>query len=56
MKLAALVLAPEGPVTLIGPVVAPDGTVAVIWVSETIENVAATPLNRVAGPSARFSA
>ena len=34
VKLVALVAVPEGVVTLIGPVVAPDGTLAVICVSE----------------------
>ena len=35
VKLVALVAVPESVVTLIGPVVAPDGTLAVICVSES---------------------
>src|SRR5580704_11369950 len=42
---AVLVPVPDGVVTAIGPVVAPVGTVAVIWVPELTVNVAATPLN-----------
>src|SRR6266511_1225770 len=46
VKLVALVAAPPGVVTLIGPVVAPVGTVAVIRVGEfTVKVVAATLLN-----------
>jgi hypothetical protein len=44
VKLAELVPVPAGVVTLIGPLVAPLGTVAVIWVSEFTVNVAAVPL------------
>ena len=33
-ELVALVAVPPGVVTVIGPVVAPAGTVAVIWVAE----------------------
>src|SRR5438093_2848064 len=44
VKLLALVAVPPGVVTLIGPVVAPLGTVAVIWVLELEVMVAATPL------------
>ena len=40
-----LVPVPLGPVTAIGPVLAPDGTVAVICVSEFTVNVAVVPLN-----------
>ena len=40
-----LVSAPEGVVTEIFPVVAPGGTVAVIFVSELTVNVAVVPLN-----------
>ena len=36
---------PPGVVTVIGPLVAPLGTVAVTCVSETTVNVAAVPLN-----------
>jgi len=42
---AALVAFPAGVVTKIGPVVAPAGTVAVIWLSEFTVNAAAEPLN-----------
>src|SRR5438067_6000250 len=46
IKLVALVAVPSGVVTVMGPVVAPVGTVAVIEVSETtVKLVAATPLN-----------
>ena len=38
VKLLLLVAVPPGVVTLILPVVAPDGTVAVIWVPETTVN------------------
>ncbi len=44
-KLVAVQAVPTGVVTEIGPVSAPVGTVAVIWRSDTTENVAATPLN-----------
>jgi hypothetical protein len=43
-KLVELVLLPYGVVTVRGPVSAPDGTVAVIFVSDTTVNVAARPL------------
>jgi hypothetical protein len=45
VKLLVLVTEPAGVVTLIGPVVAPAGTVAVILVDLTTLNVAAVPLN-----------
>lgn len=46
VKLSELVAVPEGVVTDIVPVTAPPGTVAVICVSESTENVvAATPPN-----------
>jgi len=48
VKLVVLVPLPPGPVTVIGPVVAPVGTVAVIWVSEFTVNVADLPLNLTA--------
>ena len=48
MKLAALVAVPSAVVTVIGPVVAPAGTVARICVVEFNVNVAFTPLNRTA--------
>lgn len=44
-KFAALVAVPPAVVTLMGPVVALAGTVAVIWVLEFTVNVAAVPLN-----------
>jgi len=44
MKACELVTVPEELVTEIGPLVAPLGTVAVIWVSETTINVADVPL------------
>jgi hypothetical protein len=45
MKAAALVAEPAGDVTAIGPVVAPEGTLVVIWVRVAEVTVAATPLN-----------
>jgi len=45
VKLLALVAVPPGVVTLIVPVVAPAGTVAVICVAELTVNVALVPLN-----------
>ena len=45
VKLVVLVAVPPGVVTLILPVVAVEGTVAVIWVAEFTTNVAATLLN-----------
>ena len=44
VKLVVLVAEPPGVVTLIGPVVAVEGTVAVIWVAEFTTNVAVTLL------------
>ena len=44
MKLAALVVVPPGVVTLIFPVLAPEGTLVVISVSETTLKVAEVPL------------
>ena len=44
-KLDALVAVPPGVVTAIGPLVAPEGTVAVICVAELTVKVAAVPLN-----------
>jgi hypothetical protein len=44
VKLAALVAVPPGVVTLICPLVAPVGTVAVIWMAELTVNVAFTLL------------
>ena len=45
VKLAALVPVPPGVVTVMEPVVAPAGTVAVICVPESTVKSAATPLN-----------
>lgn len=45
VKFVELCAVPPGVVTEMGPVLAPDGTVAVIWVSELKVNVAPTPLN-----------
>lgn len=44
VKLVALVPVPEGVVTPIGPLVAPAGTVAVIWMSESTVKVVEVPL------------
>src|SRR6266550_2571242 len=40
-----LVPVPEGEETVTGPVSAPNGTLALTWVGETTENVAAVPSN-----------
>jgi hypothetical protein len=48
VKSVALVPVPLAFVTVIGPVVAPDGTVAVIRVDDTTLNVADVPPNRTA--------
>jgi hypothetical protein len=48
VKLLALLAVPPGAVTLIGPVVAPDGTVAVIAVAELTVKLALVPLNSTA--------
>jgi hypothetical protein len=45
MKLLALVAVPAGVVMVILPFVAPEGTVAVIWVAELTVNEAEMPLN-----------
>jgi hypothetical protein len=45
VKLVALVAVPPGVVTAIGPVVAPTGTVAVIWVFESTVKLAVVLLN-----------
>lgn len=44
VKLLALAAVPAGVVTAIGPLLAPDGTVAVIWVSELNVKLALVPL------------
>src|SRR5438552_542155 len=48
VKLLALLAVPPAVVTLIGPLVAPDGTVAVIAVAEFTVKLALVPLNRTA--------
>ena len=45
MKLVLLVAVPPGVVIVIGPVVAPEGTVAVTWLSEFTVKVAEVALN-----------
>src|SRR5947208_929285 len=49
VKLAALLAVPSEVVTLIGPLVAPAGTVAVIAVAEPTVKLALAPLRRTAG-------
>src|SRR5439155_13323170 len=48
VKLLALVAVPPGVLTWIGPLVAPLGTVAVIWVLVFTVKLAAVPLKRTA--------
>src|SRR5205823_7810643 len=48
VKLAAVLAVPPGVVTLIGPLVAPAGTVVVIAVAELTVKLAVTPLNSTA--------
>ena len=43
VKFVLLAPVPPGPVTAIGPVIAPAGTVAVIWISKITLKMAATP-------------
>ncbi len=45
LKLPALGALPVGVVTVIGPLVAPDGTFAVIWVALLTVKLAFAPLN-----------
>src|SRR6267378_3016028 len=54
VKLLALLAVPAEVVTLIGPVVAPDGTVAVIVVAEFTVKLALVPLNRAAEAPVKF--
>src|SRR6267378_2626382 len=54
VKLPALLAVPAGLVTLIGPVAAPAGTVAVIAVSEFAVKLALVPLNRTAVAPVNF--
>jgi hypothetical protein len=53
-KLVRLVAVPPGPVTLMGPVVAPTGTVAVMVSESTMLKTALTPLNRTSVTVSRF--
>jgi hypothetical protein len=55
VKLDALVAAPTEVLTLIGPVVAPLGTVAVIWASERSVKLALVPLNLTAVAPVKFA-
>ncbi len=54
VKLVALFPVPQLLVTLISPVVAPAGTVAVIWVAFTTVNEALVPLNFTALTPTKF--
>jgi hypothetical protein len=54
VKLLPLVAVPAAVVTLIGPVVAPAGTVAMSHVSQTTAKLAATPLNLTDVAPARY--
>jgi len=54
VKLLELVAVPPGVDTLIGPDVAPDGTVAEIEVDEFTEKLALTPLNRTSEAPVKF--
>ena len=54
VKLVELVAVPFGVVTEIGPVVAPEGTVALIRVAFCTEKVAETPLKRTAVAPVKF--
>src|SRR5437899_6068109 len=54
VKLLALVAVPAGVVTLIGPVVAPLGTVAEIVVEEVAEKLALVPLKVTAEAPVKF--
>jgi hypothetical protein len=54
VKLVELVAVPPAVVTLIAPVPAPEGTVAVICVAEFTVNVAVVPANRTAVAPVKF--
>ncbi len=55
VKSVALVTVPPGVVTVILPVIAPEGTIAVIWFAElTVNVVANTLLNVTDVASAKF--
>ena len=54
VKLVALVPVPVGPVTEIGPAVAPEGTVAVICVAELTVKLDDMPLNETAVAPVKF--
>jgi hypothetical protein len=55
VKFVLLVPVPAGVVTAIGPVVAPLGTVAVIWVSESTVKLAAAPLKVTSVAPVKFT-
>jgi len=55
VKLLALLAVPPGVVTLIGPVVAPLGTVAAIEVDEFTVKLALVPLNRTVLAPVKFA-
>ena len=55
VKFAALVAVPAGVVTVIGPDVAPAGTVAVILIGELTVNTAEVPLKLTAVAPVRFA-
>jgi hypothetical protein len=55
VKLAALVAVPAGVVTLIGPVVAPEGTFVVILLAVLNVKVAEAPLNLTAVTPVKFA-
>ena len=55
VKCDALTATPFAVVTVIGPVPAPKGRVAVIWDSESTENEAGTPLNATEETPAKFN-
>ena len=54
VKLVALVAVPPAVVIAMGPVVAPTGGVAVIWVAESTVKLALVPLNRTAVAPVKF--
>src|SRR5262245_20356452 len=54
-KFPALTAAPPGVVTRMGPVDAPTGIVAVIWLAELTVNVAPTPLNDTSVAPVKFA-
>nr|WP_287129265.1 hypothetical protein [Candidatus Cyanaurora vandensis] len=54
-KLVELVVVPAGLVTVMGPLVAPVGTMALSWVAEIKLKLAATPLNLTAEVPVKLS-